>query len=202
MRKRRILVTLAVVAVFLVGLVFGFVVAVARQPADYRVTRSATMAAPASVVFDQVNDFHHWDAWSPWAKLDPKAKNSFEGSESGTGAIFRWNGNDKVGEGSLTILKSIPNELVRMKLEFIRPFPDSCITEVAFEPAGQHTSVNWSMLGRHPNFTSKAICTVMNMDKMIGRDFEKGLANIKAIVEAKGSGPAPTSSEAEAKTEN
>jgi hypothetical protein len=161
-----------------------FCVVVALQPNDYRVTRSATMAAPAEEVFSHVNDFHKWNAWSPWAKLDPDAKNSFEGSEAGEGAVFRWSGNDEVGEGSLTILESKPNEHIGMKLEFIRPFPDSCLTEFDFQPAGNETKVTWTMLGRHPGFVSKAFCFVMNMDKMIGRDFDKGLANIKAIVEA------------------
>jgi hypothetical protein len=170
-------------AIALVVAVFCLVVAM--QPADYRVVRSVEMAAAAAVVFEQVNDFHSWEAWSPWAKLDPEAKNSFAGPTAGAGSSFRWSGNDKVGEGQMTILESKPAERVKMQLEFIRPFPDSCITEFGLAPAGDKTSVTWTMAGPHQNFLSKAFCLVMNMDKMVGGGFEKGLANIKAIVEAR-----------------
>lgn len=164
------------------ALVLGFVGFVAMQPSEFRVTRSATMNAPAAEVFAQVNDFQKWGAWSPWAKVDPAAKNTFEGPASGTGAIFHWDGNDKVGAGSLTITESQPNELIRMELKFIRPYEDVCTTEIAFAPQGERTEVTWSMFGRH-NFMSKACCLFMDMDKMIGGDFEKGLVSIKEIVE-------------------
>lgn len=179
MLKRSLLIAAGVVALLIVG----FAAVVALQPNDYRITRQATMGAPAAAVFDQINDFRRWQAWSPWAKLDPAAKNTFEGPAFGPGAIFRWSGNEKVGEGAMTILESKPAELVRLKLEFIRPFPDSCTTEFAFQPTGDQTSVTWTMIGRHQNFLSKAVCFCMNMDKMVGGDFEKALANIKSIVE-------------------
>jgi len=160
-----------------------FLGVVAVQPDDYRIERSATFNAPATVVFDTVNNFHNWEAWSPWAKLDPNAKNTFEGPDSGEGAIFKWDGNDQVGAGQLTILESRPNELIRMKLEFFRPMEDSCITQFSLDPQGAQTEVRWSMLGTHPSFVSKAFCFVMNIDKMVGTDFEKGLANMKVVVE-------------------
>src|SRR5580698_1329000 len=97
-------------------------VVVAMQPADLRITRSATIDAPAGDVFAQVNDFHKWQAWSPWAKLDPAAKNTYEGSSSGEGAIFKWSGNSQVGEGTMTLVESHPSDRIRIKLDFVRPF--------------------------------------------------------------------------------
>jgi hypothetical protein len=179
MFKKIVLGTLIVLA--LVVLVFLGIVAV--QPADFRVSRSAEVAAPAGVVFAQVNDFHNWEGWSPWAKLDPNAKNSFEGPSSGTGAKFAWSGNDQVGEGRMTITDSRPNESVQIKLDFVKPFESTCMTDFAFKPQGEQTSVTWTMSGRH-SFMEKAFCLFMDMDKMVGGDFEKGLAQMKTIAEA------------------
>jgi hypothetical protein len=162
----------------------AFAGVVAMQPSEYRVERSATFAAPASAIFEQVNDFHNWDAWSPWAKLDPNCKNTFEGPTSGTGAKFHWAGNSDVGEGQMTILESKPSETIKIKLAFIKPFPSECDTTFTFKPAGESTQVTWTMTGNN-NFVAKAFCLFMNMDKMVGGDFEKGLANIKSLVEAK-----------------
>jgi hypothetical protein len=173
---KKILLVLAVI-------VIGFLVVVALQPADFRVARSATMAAPAEAVFEQVNDFHKWEAWSPWAKLDPAAKNSFEGPSSGTGAIFKWSGNSDVGEGKMTVTESRPSELIRIKLEFLKPFAATNTAEFTFKPAGDQTVVTWSMSGTK-DFIQKGFCMFMNMDKMVGSDFEKGLTSMKAIVES------------------
>jgi len=167
----------------LIGVIAILAIVVAVQPADYLVQRSATINAPAPVVFAQVNDFHNWEAWSPWAKLDPTAKNSFEGPPAGAGAIFRWSGNDKVGEGLMTILESQPGERVKIKLEFIRPFADTANTDFTFKPQADGTAVTWSMSG-HRNFMAKAVCLFMNMDKMVGGDSEKGLAQMKTAAEA------------------
>src|SRR3989442_5734050 len=103
-------------------IVLGFLVVVTMQPADFRVTRTATISAPAADVFAQVNDFHNWQAWSPWAKLDPAMKQTYEGALAGTGAIYSWVGNNKVGEGRMTLMDSRPRDLIRIKLEFMRPF--------------------------------------------------------------------------------
>src|SRR5438270_2242586 len=126
--------TLLIVLVGLAVVVVLFLVIVAMQPSDYRIARSAAIAAPPSEVFAQVNDFHNWDAWSPWAKLDPTCKNSFDGASSGTGAIFSWDGNSKVGAGKMTITQSRPSELIRINLEFLRPFKARNVTEFTFEP--------------------------------------------------------------------
>jgi uncharacterized protein YndB with AHSA1/START domain len=168
----------------LVVVIVVFVIIVAVQPSEYRIERSAAMNAPPADVFAQVNDFHNWEAWSPWAKLDPNAKNTFEGPTSGTGAIFTWSGNDQVGEGRMTIIESRPNELIRIKLDFVKPFESTCTTEFTFKPDGKQTVVSWSMFG-HNGFVAKAFCLFMNMDKTLGGEFEKGLANMKAVVEPK-----------------
>ena len=173
---KKILIVLAAIVVVFVGVV-------AMQPSDFRIVRTATISAPAPAVFAQVNDFHNWEAWSPWAKLDPAAKNSFEGPSAGIGAIFRWAGNKEVGEGNMTITESRPNDLIRIKLEFLKPFQATNIAEFTFKPDGDQTAVTWGMAGKN-NFISKAICLFMNMDKMVGGKFEEGLAAMKSIVEA------------------
>jgi hypothetical protein len=176
---KKLVIIIAVLAV----LVVVFLVVVAMQPADYRVVRTASIAAPAETVFAQVNDFHKWEAWSPWIKLDPAAKLTYEGAPAGAGAIFTWAGNKQVGEGRMTVTESHPSDLIRIKLDFIKPFPSTCLTEFTFKPEGKDTVVTWTMSGTK-NFMSKAVCMFMNMDKMVGGDFEKGLASMKSVSEA------------------
>jgi uncharacterized protein YndB with AHSA1/START domain len=173
----KILIGIAVVVLVLV-------VVVAVQPSEYRVVRTATIAAPPAAVFEQVNDFHKWEAWSPWAKLDPEAKETHEGPPAGEGAIMKWSGNAEVGEGSMTILESQPPERIKIKLAFLKPFEATATTLFKFEPEGEGTKVTWDMSGQN-NFIGKAMCLVMDMDKMLGGQFEQGLANIKSVVEEK-----------------
>ena len=168
-----ILVTVAVII---------FIIVATMQPSDFRVTRTGTISAPASAIFAQVNDLQKWDAWSPWAKLDPEAKNSFEGPTSGTGAIMRWSGNNKVGQGSMTIIESRPDEFIRFKLEFLKPFAATNTAEFTFNSENDQTTVTWSMYGKN-TFMSKAIGLVMSCDKMVGSQFEQGLAALKSVVE-------------------
>jgi hypothetical protein len=165
----------------------AFVVIAAMQPADFTVTRSTTISAPPSVAFAQVNDFHKWDAWSPWAKIDPAMKTTFEGSSEGTGAVYSWTGNNKVGEGKMTITDSHASDLIRLKLEFYKPFAATNTAEFTFQPQGNQTTVTWKMLGRK-NFVTKAMCLFMNMDKMLGGQFESGLAQMKSVSEATAKG--------------
>jgi hypothetical protein len=162
-------------------LIAGFCVVVALQPSDYRVTRSAELPAAPAAVFPHVNELRKWPAWSPWAKKDPDAKNTFEGPSSGTGSIFRWAGNREVGKGSMTITESKANELVRMRLDFIEPFPGTSDVEFALKPKEAGTTLSWTITGRH-DFTGKAVCLFMDMDAMIGGDFETGLQNLKEIL--------------------
>ena len=178
----RILKFIVIALVVIVGALTGIV---ALQPDEFRIVRSATIAAPADKVFAQIDDYHNWEAWSPWAKLDPAAKNTFEGPAAGKGAMFSWDGNADVGAGRMTTLQSRPNELVKIKLEFSRPMEDTSTVEFTFKPESGKTLVTWSMTGRH-NFMSKGVCLFMNMDKMVGGQFEEGLANIRKIVESAG----------------
>lgn len=172
---KKALIALAVIVAILL-------VVIAMQPAEYRVRRSINIAAPAADVFPMIDDFHRWDAWSPWAKLDPAMKKSIEGPASGAGSIYKWSGNSDVGAGQMTILESNPNERILIKLDFLEPFASTSTTEFSLRPDGGGTEVNWDMKGSN-NFLGKAFSLFMNMDKMIGADFEKGLAQMKSQAE-------------------
>lgn len=169
------------VALLLIVAVFASVVAM--QPNEFKVIRSARIAAPPEKVFEHVNDLHKWNAWSPWIELDPNAKTTFAGPTSGKGAKFSWDGNDNMGAGSMTILDSRPPTSINMELVFTRPAQTPALIDFTFQPVREETEVTWTMSGHH-NFVEKAVCMCMNMDKMVGGSFEKGLANIKRIVEA------------------
>jgi hypothetical protein len=140
------------------------------------------MKAPAQAAFAQVNDLQNWRAWSPWEKIDPALKRTYEGPRAGTGASYAWAGNKDVGEGRMTITESRPSELVRIRLEFFKPLAAVNTAEFSFKPAGDGTSVTWTMTGQN-NFLSKAICLFVNMDGMVGGMFEQGLAQMKSVIE-------------------
>jgi hypothetical protein len=165
-----------------VGIVVVFIVVVALQPADFKIERSATLRAPANAAFAQVNDFQNWRAWSPWEKVDPALKRSYDGPKAGTGAIYAWQGNKDVGEGRMTITESRPGELVRIKLEFFKPFAATNTAVFSFKPSGDSTAVTWTMTGQN-NFLSKAMCLFVDMDRMVGGMFEQGLAQMKTVLE-------------------
>jgi uncharacterized protein YndB with AHSA1/START domain len=171
-------------AIGLVLLAGAAAVVVWLQPDDYRLTRSAVIAAPASAVFAKVNDLNRWEDWSPWAKLDPNAKVTFDGPSAGVGAVFRWDGNDKVGAGTMTIIESRPNERVATRSDFVKPFEGTSRSDFIFSQMGQETNVIWTMTGTH-NFISKAMCLVMSMEAMLGPDVERGLVQLKDAVERK-----------------
>ena len=174
---KRLLIGLALLAA-------AFATVVWMQPDQYRLTRSIMIAAPAAAVFANVNDLNRWEDWSPWARLDPNAKVTFEGPKAGVGATFHWDGNDKVGAGTMTITESKLNERIATRTDFTRPFAGTNRSDFVFSEAGGRTTVIWTMNGTH-NFISKAICLVMNMEAMLGPDFERGLAQLKVAAEAK-----------------
>lgn len=178
MWKKVLIAFAAIVAIFLI--------VAALQPNTFRISRSATMAAPPEVVFAEVNDFHQWGAWNPWQKIDPAAKYTYSGAESGEGAKFAWDGNDDVGAGRMTITDSEPPRRIQIELEFLRPFAATNQAEFTFEPQGPGTLVTWSMSGAN-TFLSKVIGLLMDMDAMVGGQFEQGLADMKAVVEKKAS---------------
>ena len=171
----------------LIGLVVvttGVAAVVATRPAEFRVARATTIAAPPAVVFAQINDFHKWEAWNPWGRMDPGMEQSYEGEPAGVGAVYRWSGNNEVGEGRMTIVESRPSEQVKVQLEFYKPFAATSLATFTLMPQGTNqTLVMWSMEGQN-NFMAKAVHMVMNMDKMIGGQFEKGLAAMKTAAEA------------------
>jgi hypothetical protein len=164
-------------------LIVGILVIVALQPSSLTVHRQTIIDAPPEVVFPLVNDFHQWRAWSPWEGKDPNLQRNFSGPASGNGAVYGWVGNKKVGEGRMTITESLSPSLIKILLEFIKPFPGICNTEFTFTAAPSGTNVSWTMTGRH-NFIQKAFCMFMNMDKLIGGDFEEGLAKMKSAAES------------------
>lgn len=165
-------------------LAIAFLVVAALQPAAFRYERHLAIAAPASVLFGWVNDLHRFQEWSPWARIDPAVKNTFTGPAAGVGAALAWDGNSKVGAGSMTVTESRPSDLVRLRLEFLRPFRATHTAEFTFQTEGAQTLVSWSMTGRN-NFPAKAFGLFANLDRMVGRDFEKGLASLKALAETR-----------------
>lgn len=172
----------------LLGLVAIIVVAVAvvlilasMQPDEFRVERSATINAPAEKIVAHIDDFHQWSAWSPWEHLDPAMQRTFTGAPTGKGSIYEWSGNSDVGQGRMEILDATPDK-VAIKLDFYKPMEASNIAEFALQPKGDATDVTWAMYGPMP-FISKVMCVFLDMDKMIGPDFEKGLAELKKVSE-------------------
>ncbi len=166
------------------ALVSGLIAYVSLQPNTFKITRSAIIDAPPAAVYPLINDLHNWGAWSPWARLDPSARNSFGGSPLGPGASMSWSGNNKVGAGKMTIKESSQNERIRLKLEFARPMQAASDVQFDLTPIGETgTEVTWAMSGRN-EFMGKAMSVFMKMDKTIGAQFEQGLANLKAVAEA------------------
>lgn len=159
-----------------------FIVA-ALQPSDLRIERSIAISAPPAVAFAYVNDLHKWQEMSPYVKLDPMMKQTYTGPIAGPGAAMAWEGNNNVGAGSMTITESRPDELVRMRLDFLKPFAATNTAEFTFKREGDQMIVTWTMSGKKILIT-KAVGLVMNMDKMIGGQFEEGLANLKSLAEA------------------
>ena len=173
---RKVIISLAALIVILAGII-------ATRASTFRVERTTRIDAPPDVVFALVNDFHAWDRWSPWAHLDPSMKVTYGGPPSGTGATYAWTGNDKVGEGNLRIVESKPAQAVVLRLEFIKPMASTNRTEFSFKPDGTGTKVDWVMTGPL-DFMGKGMDLFVGMDRMIGPDFEKGLAAMRREAEA------------------
>jgi hypothetical protein len=158
-----------------------FLIIAGLQPSDYKVERSLVINAPASAIFAQVNNLHAWEAWSPWAKLDPNAKITFEGPRAGKGAIHHWDGNNEIGAGSMEITESSPYKSIQMKLDFLKPMKGTATSGFTFTPEGNGTKVTWSMEGKR-DFLAKVVGLIMSCDAMIGDMYDKGLANLKTVV--------------------
>lgn len=160
--------------VLLLGVLAAFI---AMRPSHFTISRSRTVAAPPAIVHGYVNDFHKWPTWSPWEKRDPAMTREHTGAPAGTGASYAWKGNSDVGEGRMTITDSRPPQSVTIRLEFVAPFPATNTTQFDFAPAGSGTNVTWTMSGEQ-NFVGKAFALFMDMEKLVGPDFEQGLANL------------------------
>ncbi len=169
----------------LAALITVVILVVALQPTTFEIKRSTTISVTPELLFPHVNTLRNWETWSPWAKLDPNATITYEGTDAGPGASYRWAGNNRVGARRMTIKESKPNERVLMDLSFTAPMKANNVTEFVFKPSTGQTQVTWSMRG-HNAFMAKAFGLFVNVDKMVGKDFEKGLAQLKSQAEAGG----------------
>ena len=163
-------------------IVIIIIIRAATNPDTFRVERSITIKAPPERIFNLIDDFHNFGVWSPWEHLDPAMKRSITGTPSGKGAVYEWSGNAKAGAGRMEILESTPSSRVKMQLDFLKPFRNRNTAEYTLTPQGDATKVTWAMYGPSP-FISKIMQVFVTMDKMIGGDFDKGLAAMKAAAE-------------------
>lgn len=166
-----------------VGAAVGLGLFVASRPAKFRIVRERELAAKPSAVYAKVADFHAWADWSPWEKLDPSMKKTFEGPTSGEGATYAWEGNKKAGAGRMTVTSVKQDAEIVIRLEFLKPFAATNTTTFTFTPSGEGTRVSWAMEGEN-GFAGKAFSLLMNMDKTVGGDFEKGLAALGEAAKA------------------
>ena len=167
----------------LVFIAIILLVVLAGQQDEFTVSRQAKISAPPERVFTQVNELRNWEGWNPWGKLDPNCKITYGGPPAGVGANYAWTGNAKVGEGSNTITESQPNERVRFRLDFLKPMKATNTAEFTFQQSGGLTLVSWTMSGKR-NACGKVFGLLFDCDRMIGGQFEKGLAQLKSLVEA------------------
>lgn len=163
-------------------MILAVVVFAATRPSTYRVERSASIRAPADRIFPLLDDFHRWAAWSPWEHLDPAMKRTHSGAASGVGAVYEWDGNKKAGMGRMEITESAPHFRITIKLDFLKPFESHNTTTFTLAAEGQATRMSWVMDGPS-SFMTKLMGIFVSMDKMIGKDFEAGLANLKRVTE-------------------
>ena len=170
-----------IIGLAVAGIVVILIIA-STKPDTFRIERHININAPPEKIFALLDDFHAWTQWSPWERKDPALKRSYSGAATGRGAVYEWEGNKNVGKGRMEISDSVPPSRLLVDLHFVSPFEARNTAEFTLTPVGNATTVNWAMYG--PNvFMSKVMGTVMNMDKMIGKDFEQGLANMKAVAE-------------------
>ncbi|MES3035047.1 MAG: SRPBCC family protein [Gemmatimonadota bacterium] len=174
MIKQLLLVVLGIVAIIALRALF--------IPGSFRVERSVMVKASPEQIFPLLNDFQQFGRWSPWEKLDPAMERQVSTPSAGPGAVYEWRGNAKAGAGRMEILQAVPSQSVRVKLDFLKPFESHNTTDYTLTPAGDSTRVTWAMYGPS-TFPSKVMQVFVSMDKMIGGDFDRGLASIKSIAE-------------------
>ena len=172
--------TIVIIVIVLVVAVLAYA---ATKPDTFRIQRSASINAPSEKIFTILSDFYRSESWSPYEKKDPAMKRTFSGAANGKGAVYEFDGNKEVGKGRLTITDTVPPSKVTIALDIVEPFAAHNIVEYTLESVGDATQVTWSMTGQSP-YIAKVICLFMDMDRMVGKDFEVGLSNLKAVAEA------------------
>jgi len=172
---------LKIIVIVVIVLVAAVLAIAMTKPDSFRVERKTSIKSSPDKIFPLIDDFHNWSSWSPWERMDPAMRRTHSGAASGKGAVYEWEGNSKVGQGRMEILEASPAKVI-IKLDFLKPFEGHNIAEFTLQPQSDSTSVTWAMYGPAP-FFSKVMQVFMSMDKMIGKDFDSGLANLKAIAE-------------------
>jgi len=170
------------IALIVVVLLVAILAYAATRPDSFSVERSTSIKAPPEKVFALINDFHNWATWSPWEKLDPAMTRHYSGAAQGDGTIYEWVGNSKVGSGRMEIISAVPAKKILIKLDFLKPFEAHNFAEFTLTPSGDGTTVTWKMYGPNP-YIAKVMQVFCSMDKMVGKDFATGLANMKANAE-------------------
>lgn len=173
---------LKTIAILVAVLIAGVLVFAATRPDSFRIERSASIRGTPEKIFPLINDFRQWEAWSPWEKLDPSLKRTYEGAASGKGAAYAWLGNKDVGSGRMEIVESVPSSRLLLKLDFTAPFEAHNMVEFKLERQGDATVVTQAMYGPSP-FISRLMGLFFSIDKMVGGKYEEGLASLKAIAE-------------------
>lgn len=170
------------IALVLLVIILGILGYAATRPSSFTVQRAITIKAPPEKIFAMIDDFHVWEQWSPWARLDPAMKTTYSGPPSGVGAVYQWTGNSKVGSGRMEIMQSTPASKVQIQLDFLAPMASRDMAVFELTPRGDSTTVEWTMSGPLP-YISKVFSIFAPMDKMIGPDFERGLATLRLAAE-------------------
>ena len=171
--------SIALAILVLIAVILGYA---ATKPDTFRVERTTSIKASPEKIFPLISDFRQWTAWSPWEKKDPAMKRTHSGAPAGKGAAYAWEGNSEVGAGRMEIVESTPTSKVGIKLDFIKPFEGHNVADFNLVPKGETTNVTWTMSGPRP-FIAKVMSVFMDIDTMIGKDFEVGLANMKNVAE-------------------
>ena len=173
---------IAIIAVIIAIAIAAVLILAATKPNTLRVQRATSIKAPADRIFPLINDFHQWRTWSPYENKDPAMKRTYEGTGSGRGAVYAWDGNNNVGSGRMEILETAVPSKITIKLDFFKPFEGHNTAEFTMLPQGDATDVTWLMQGPAV-FMSRVMQVFINLDNMIGKDFEVGLANLKKLTE-------------------
>jgi hypothetical protein len=172
------------IAIVIVVLLVGLLGYAATRPNTFQVKRTQSIQAAPDRIFPLIADYRKWAAWSPYEKLDPTMKKTYSGAASGKGAVYNWSGNSKAGEGRMEIVDAFSPRLIKIKLDFLKPFEGHNTAEFSLDKNGGCTDVTWAMYGPQP-FVFKAMSIFISMDKMVGKDFAAGLSNLKSVAEGK-----------------